>query len=108
MGAHILDETVLRPRDAMDEVRHLSSELWPRALDDLGLIPSVEAHFFNYTVTYENIRLERNLKVTEAEIPTHLKLEIFRVTQEAMLHTAKHANATMAAVSMQNDQGNAM
>jgi two-component system NarL family sensor kinase len=104
-GAQILDETVQRLRDAMDEVRRLSSELRPSTLDDLGLIPTIEGHCRKYEYAYDNIKLERNLSVAEAEIPTHLKSEIFRIVQEAMNNAAKHARASTLAVSMQNDHG---
>ncbi|WP_211453727.1 ATP-binding protein [Collimonas antrihumi] len=105
-GVHILDETVLRLRDAMDDVRRLSSELRPSTLDDLGLIPTVEGHCRKYEDAYDNIKLERNLNVAETEIPGHLKSEIFRIIQEAMNNAAKHARASTVAVSMQNDHGN--
>ena len=76
-GAHILDETVQRLRDTMDEVRRLSSELRPSTLDDLGLLPTVEGHCRKYEDAYDSIKLERNLNVAEAEIPPHLKSESF-------------------------------
>lgn len=105
-GVHLLDEAVQRLRDAMDDVRRLSSELRPSTLDDLGLIPTVEGHFRKYEDAYDNIKLERNLDVAETEIPTHLKSEIFRIIQEAMNNAAKHAHASMVTVSMLSDHGN--
>ncbi|SFI27284.1 PAS domain S-box-containing protein [Collimonas sp. OK307] len=105
-GVHILDETVLRLRDAMNDVRRLSSELRPSTLDDLGLIPTVEGHCRKYEDAYDDIKLERNLNVAETEIPMHLKSEIFRIIQEAMNNAAKHARASTVAVSMQNEHGN--
>ncbi|HTD02959.1 ATP-binding protein [Undibacterium sp.] len=105
-GAHILDETVQRLRDAMDDVRRLSSELRPSTLDDLGLLPTVEGHCRKYEDAYDNIKLERHLNVEEAEIPAHLKSEIFRIIQEAMNNAAKHACASTVAVSMLSDHGN--
>ncbi|WP_211462948.1 sensor histidine kinase [Collimonas silvisoli] len=105
-GGHILDETVQRLRDAMDDVRRLSSELRPSTLDDLGLIPTIEGHCRKYEDAYDNIKLERHLNVEEAEIPAHLKSEIFRIVQEAMNNAAKHACASTVAVSMLSDHGN--
>ena len=105
-GAHILDETVQRLREAMDDVRRLASELWPSTLDDLGLIQTVEGHCRNYEGAYDHIKLERINNFTEAEIPTHLKPEIFRIIQEAMNNAARHARATTVAVSMQSAHGN--
>ena len=104
-GAHILDETVQRLRDAMDDVRRLSSELRPSTLDDLGLLPTVEGHCRKYEDAYDNIKLERHLNIAETEIPQHLKSEIFRIIQEAMNNAAKHACASTVSVSMLSDQG---
>jgi two-component system NarL family sensor kinase len=105
-GAHILDETVQRLRDAMDDVRRLSSELRPSTLDDLGLLPTVEGHCRKYEDAYDSIKLERHLNVEETEIPAHLKSEIFRIIQEAMNNAAKHACASNVTVSMLSDHGN--
>lgn len=104
-GVHILDETVQRLRDAMDDVRRLSSELRPSTLDDLGLLPTVEGHCRNYESAYDNIKLERHLNIAEVEIPPNLKSEIFRIIQEAMNNAAKHARASTVAVSMQTERG---
>jgi signal transduction histidine kinase len=60
-GAHILEEAVQCLRDAMNEVRRLSGELRPSTLDDLGLIPTVEAHCRKYEDAYSNAIIERNL-----------------------------------------------
>jgi two-component system NarL family sensor kinase len=103
-GNRILDDTVARLREAMNEVRRVSSELRPSSLDDLGLLPTIEWHCRNYQNAYRFLQLKLDLNVIEAEIPGTLKLDIFRIIQESLNNAAKHANASEVKVSLQVEQ----
>ncbi|MFC5475518.1 ATP-binding protein [Paraherbaspirillum soli] len=105
-GGRILDETVLRLREAMSEVRRISIELRPSSLDDLGLIPTIEWHCRNYDGAYRNLLLKLDLNVIEAEVPAALKLDIFRIIQEAMNNVVKHAHASTVTLSLQVEHAN--
>ncbi|MFC5473642.1 ATP-binding protein [Paraherbaspirillum soli] len=105
-GGRILDETVLRLREAMSEIRRISIELRPSSLDDLGLIPTIEWHCRNYQNAYRDVHLKLELNAVEAEIPVALKLDIFRIIQEAMNNAAKHADASTVTLSLQVEHAN--
>ncbi|MEB0011450.1 histidine kinase [Glaciimonas sp. Gout2] len=105
-GAKILDETVVRLREAMNEVRRISIELRPSSLDDLGLIPTIQWHCRIYKKAYHDVRLNLDLDVIEAEVPEVLKLDIFRIIQEALNNVAKHAQASEVTVSLQVEHAN--
>ncbi|MDB5777415.1 MAG: domain S-box-containing protein [Herbaspirillum sp.] len=105
-GGQVLDETVARLREAMNEVRRISVELRPSSLDDLGLIPTIEWHCRNYQRAYRNLSLKLDLNVIEAEIPAALKLDIFRIVQETLNNVAKHADASEVKLSLQAEHAN--
>lgn len=100
LGSRVLDETVELLREAMCEVRRISLELRPSSLDDLGLIPTIEWHCRNFQRAYRNLSLKLDLNVIEAEIPKVLKLDIYRIIQEALNNVAKHANASEIVLSL--------
>lgn len=80
-------------------VRRFSRDLRPSVLDDLGLVPALE------WLVSENARRHKittRLKVNgeERRLPPEVELACFRITQEALNNTAKHAEATGAAVEL--------
>jgi signal transduction histidine kinase len=84
----------------IDEIRQLSRSLMNPSLGDLGLIASIND-------LLENIRATRKLavlftadKTIEDSLPDNLDLTIYRIIQEALNNTVKHANATTASVSI--------
>jgi two-component system, NarL family, sensor kinase len=87
-----------RLRDVSSEVRRISTELRPRMLDDLGLLPTIEWYCRTFRETCAATRLERRLAADEARIVAPLKLEIFRILQEALNNVAQHSAARRALV----------
>jgi len=87
-------------RDILQEVRHFSRDLRPSILDDLGLLPALE------WVTEElknEYWVEASLKVvgSERRLSPEAELLIFRIVQEALRNTAKHAQASKAEVKVE-------
>ncbi len=86
----------------MDDVRELSRSLRPTLLDDLGLIPALEAYFTNLRErTSENI----SFKVTGFEragrLPDLVELVCYRVVQEAVTNALKYASAHNLSVTLE-------
>lgn len=82
---------------ALEEVRRLSRELRPAVLDDLGLAKALERYLHEYQ--------ERTGLQVEAEIECpHLResqqIALFRVIQEALTNTARHAKARKVYVGL--------
>lgn len=90
----------LQLRDALGELGKISSELRPSLLDDLGLIPTIDWFCRQFEVGYRTLRVERVIDVREQQVPDHLKLEIFRIIQEAMSNVARHSRATRARIAL--------
>ncbi len=84
---------------ALDDVRRMALDLRPTMLDDLGLVPALEAHTrdlarrWGITVRLEAQGLDRRL-------PGKTELVAYRIVQEALANSFKHSQATEAAVTL--------
>ena len=94
----LLLSTVARLRDALADVRRISTDLRPSSLDDLGLLPTIEWYCRHFTEAYPDLRVSYDLKVEEGQIADDLKLDIFRIVQEALTNVGRHAHAAEARV----------
>ncbi|HWX45837.1 MAG TPA: sensor histidine kinase [Solirubrobacteraceae bacterium] len=106
-GAQALDAAVDAVLEGLGEeidgLRHLITELRPAALDDLGLVPALEALARRaQAIDGLDVQTEINLDLN----PEHQRLDpelestIYRVVQEALTNVSRHAHATCAVVSV--------
>lgn len=99
-GVEMLGGVTGRLRDVLNEVRRISMQLRPSLLDDLGLLPTIEWFCRTFEESFSTIKIERRIAVSEIELPEHLKLDIFRIIQEALTNVAEHAHASHARVAL--------
>jgi len=99
-SVRILHDAALRLRDVASELRRISTDLRPKLLDDLGLVATLEWYCRGAEEACQGIRVVCRMQVAEAEIPDRLKLDIFRVVQEAVSNIIEHAHARRAQVSL--------
>jgi two-component system sensor histidine kinase UhpB len=90
---------------SLDEIRRISRDLRPEALDDLGLINALIA-LTSRADRQSGVRIERRLSAELPPLPTELELVIYRVAQEALTNVLRHANASHCVVELdwKNDQ----
>lgn len=89
--AHLIDDTIA-------DVRSLSTQLRPQAIELLGLAAAIE----DYSMQFEKrtgICCQLGLQ-TQKRLPPAQKLVVFRVFQEAMTNVARHSDATRVAVRL--------
>lgn len=96
----LLNDAALRLRDVIAELSRISTDLRPSLLDDLGLLPTLEWLCRREESTGRGLRIECRLSVAENDIPERLKLDVFRIVQDALRNVVEHARATRAIVSM--------
>jgi signal transduction histidine kinase len=77
----------------IDGLRHLITELRPAALDDLGLVPALEA-------LARRVHTEIALSPAGERLDAELESTIYRVVQEALTNVSRHAQASRAVVSI--------
>jgi PAS domain S-box-containing protein len=92
-------------QSTMEEVRRISMALRPSTLDDLGLLMTISWFTREFQVTYPDIQVDKALEVQEAQIPETLKINIFRILQEAMNNAAKHSQTERLLISLKWNQG---
>ncbi|MFO8010923.1 MAG: PAS domain S-box protein [Dehalococcoidia bacterium] len=85
-----LEKAVSVADELVRQIREISSELVPRMLDDLGLLPSL---------LWQTEKLKERTGVNidfrhsglEKRIPAELAIAAFRITQEAMTNAVRHS-----------------
>ena len=102
-------------REAIEDVeteignlRGIISDLRPSLLDDLGLVPAIEAMLDRHRE--DGLQITRRLGLADPEsgpleIDPELKITVYRVVQEALTNIAKHARADSAHVSLTRSDG---
>jgi PAS domain S-box-containing protein len=86
-----------------NEVRRIMADLRPSVLDDLGIIAAMNWFCREYQKTYSHISVEKQIGVSEQEVPDSLKTPIFRISQEAMNNIAKHSQASLINLSLRKE-----
>ena len=84
---------------SLDEIRRITRELRPEALDDLGLVNALIALTSRVSRQGE-IQVERHLSSDLPELSTELELVVYRVAQEALTNVLRHAQASRCVVSL--------
>lgn len=95
-----LERAVALIRSAIEEARRISVSLRPAIIDQLGIIATISWYCREYRKIYSGVRLEQRITATEAEIPEHLKIIIYRMLQETLTNVAKHSNAEQVQVTL--------
>ena len=85
---------------AIDETRRIITDLRPSLLDDLGIIATLNWFCRRFEAVYTDIRVEKEVRLEETQVPEHLKIIIFRIIQESMNNSAKHSQARKISLSL--------
>ena len=89
-------------RESLDEVRRIARELRPEALDDLGLVNALIALCSRVDIE-DGPRVRRELQGGVARLAPDIELVIYRVAQESLTNTRRHADAGTVTVSLVTD-----
>jgi signal transduction histidine kinase len=100
-----LQPVIEQVQSSIEEVRRISSDLWPSILDDLGLLMAVNWFCRNFQGIYAAIQVEKEIRIQENEIPRSLKIVIYRVLQEAMNNVAKYSQTQTVQLFLQKADG---
>ena len=87
-------------RDTLQDVRKIIYNLRPMALDDLGLVPTLQRFILTFQEE-SNIAVNFKTKGVCEEIKPEISLTIFRIVQESVNNVRKHAEATKVSISLE-------
>jgi len=94
-----------RLRDVIADLREISTDLHPRLLDDLGLIPTLEWYCRGFEKAHPAVTMVRTLTAAEHKLPADLKVDIFRIVQDALANVARHSNASVVRLALLEGDG---
>ena len=98
-GRRRFDEVERQLRQVDGQLRDLSHELRPTVLDNLGLVPALE--FLAEKVTKRTGLAIAVTAETQRRLPAAVETALYRIVQEALNNTVKHAHARNAVVELQ-------
>jgi signal transduction histidine kinase len=81
------------------QVRQMSMDLRPAALDAYGLLPALAWHIERYQ-TRTGIQVDLRHQGVNGRFPGPVEISAYRVVQEALTNVARHAGATLVSVQL--------
>lgn len=100
---HNLEEIRQQTNDVIREIRRLSQDLRPAALDQLGLVPALE-WLASEATEYSGIRTDVSVLGNIRRFPGEVELVFFRITQEALRNVWRHSSASMAKIKVEFEE----
>jgi two-component system, NarL family, sensor histidine kinase UhpB len=83
-------------------IRNLSIDLRPSALDDLGLLPALRWYVKEYQKKC-SIEVEFHATGFKERLPAEMETALYRIVQECLTNTAKHANASRVSITLKEE-----
>jgi two-component system, NarL family, sensor histidine kinase UhpB len=83
-------------------IRNLSIDLRPSALDDLGLLPALRWYVKEYQKKC-SIEVEFHATGFKERLPAEMETALYRIVQECLTNTAKHANARRVSITLKEE-----
>jgi signal transduction histidine kinase len=88
---------------ALDDVRRLTTELRPPALDDFGLEPALE-RLTELVAGRSGLSVELNVR-SPIKLPPEYETALYRIIQEALTNIVKHADAHSISIIVVDTEG---
>ncbi len=102
-----LDKGINGLGSAIQEVRRISRDLRPGALDDLGLGPALQTLTDDFS-TRTGIETEFETVVFRNRLDQEARIALYRIAQEALTNIERHANASRVDISLKGHRKGAM
>ena len=89
--------------ETIEEARRIAMDLRPPILDDFGVTYAVHWLCRELHRTYSEISVIMDVRADEDAIPTEIKVDLFRILQEACNNACKHSHADRLCVGLDTD-----
>jgi len=100
----MFDPLIAATQEMVDEIRGITARLRPRAVDELGLIPAISSLCRDLRRLHPHIRLEEEILLQESDIPSSLRIFIYRIAEESLMNAIRHSRANLARVSLRKSR----
>jgi two-component system sensor histidine kinase UhpB len=91
-------------RDSLDEVRRIARRLRPGVLEDLGLVSALIDLTTEFSI-HTGLAIQRRFEPRLPKLGPDAELVLYRVAQESLTNTARHAAAARVEVALARDPG---
>ena len=92
-------------KSAVRELREVVNELRPPSLIRFGLAKAISLHIEDFQEKHPEIQMRLDLQHDTNRLPERISLSLFRICQEALNNTIRHANASEILVRSTSDRG---
>jgi signal transduction histidine kinase len=104
----VLSQKLARAMGSLDEgvdiKRRIIEDLRPTVLDSLGLGAAID-WYVNHTCQRGNLKCELSINPADIQLPSAISIALFRVLQEALTNILRHAKATTAWITLEQEKG---
>jgi len=97
-----LNEALETTRASLEDVRRIAKQLRPEALDDLGLVPALNALVGTFAER-TGLRIRSRLPASAPPIGDEAELVVYRVAQESLTNAARHAESTRVDLTLERN-----
>jgi signal transduction histidine kinase len=108
VGLHALKSKIARTQrlvtNSVNAVHRFARELRPAVLDDLGLIPALNA-YSKSLAERKNLKIHLSAFAGVEALGSAKRTVFFRVAQEALTNVARHAQATLVSMKIREIKG---
>ncbi|MBN1190217.1 MAG: hypothetical protein JXA46_10725 [Dehalococcoidales bacterium] len=95
-----ISESQTMVKELMQQVRTLSTTLHPSMLDNIGLISTLDWYTKEFT-SRTGIAIHFTSAGQEGDLPSRLRITVYRIIQEALTNIARYAETEEAYISME-------
>lgn len=99
-----INQTKQAVREALDEVRRISSELRPEMLEHLGLVSALTELARSFQRA-SGVEVERRFEQSLPLLPDETELAVYRVAQESLTNIARYAHAHHVTIDLESGPG---
>lgn len=103
-GTFSLEPIIHVLKGAIQEVRSIATNLRPSSLDDLGLLPTINWFCREFERIHPGTRIEREIALQENEVPSPLKIVIYRVIESAFKNIEQQSESIRAQLTLQRSR----
>lgn len=93
-ASRMLTELKEQSQESVKDIRRIVYALRPPALDDLGLIPAIQAHTDQHTSSSRQLQITLNARQEDLPpLPAAVEVVVYRIVVEAFTNVIRHAEA---------------